>query len=135
MESKSLYAEGHLLVAAIRILEHQLGAPPALAQIAGTLGISKEQTGLVIRRLHDAGVVAQVEGAFDDRWVVADHLKLEALPRDVEATQLDSALKKFQAERGKMAQKIESIKEQQARKQKELFAGIEKKLKKDLSHD
>jgi hypothetical protein len=133
MDSKSLYAEGHLFVAAIRILENQNGAPPALAQIAKIIGVSIEQTGLISRRLREAGIVDQVEGAYDNRWIVADHLKLEGLPRDVEASQLDSALKKFQSERSQMTQKIESIKQQQAQKQKDLFADIEKKLKKDLS--
>jgi hypothetical protein len=133
MDSKSLYAEGQLFVAAIRILENQNGAPPALAQIAKIIGVSIEQTGLISRRLREAGIVDQVEGAYDNRWVIADHLKLEGLPRDVEASQLDSALKKFQSERSQMTQKIESIKQQQAQKQKDLFADIEKKLKKDLS--
>jgi hypothetical protein len=133
MDSKSLYVEGHLFVAAIRILENQNGAPPALAQIAKIIGVSIEQTGLISRRLREAGIVDQVEGAYDNRWIVADHLKLEGLPRDVEASQLDSALKKFQSERSQMTQKIESIKQQQAQKQKDLFADIEKKLKKDLS--
>jgi hypothetical protein len=133
MDRKSLYVEGHLFVAAIRILENQNGAPPALAQIAKIIGVSIEQTGLISRRLREAGIVDQVEGAYDNRWIVADHLKLEGLPRDVEASQLDSALKKFQSERSQMTQKIESIKQQQAQKQKDLFADIEKKLKKDLS--
>jgi hypothetical protein len=135
MESKSLYYEGHLFVAAIRILERRHGAPPALDQISEMLQFSAEQTGLISRRLRDAGIVGQVEGAFDDRWVVADHLCLEQLPREVEVSELDNALKKFQSERNKLASKVESIKEQQAQKKKELFAGLEKKLKKDLGKE
>jgi len=135
MDSKNPYNESHLFVAAIRILEHINGAPPALAQISELLRISSEQTGLVSRRLREAGIIAQVEGAFDDRWVVADHLKLEEIPRKIESSELDNALKQFQAERNKIAQKVESIKEQQAQKKKELFAGLEKKLKKDLSKE
>ena len=74
------------------------------------------------------------KGAFAGRWTVAEHLKLEALPRESkEPTQLDHALQKFQAEKNKMAQKIEAIKEQQALKKKDLFAEIEKKIKKDIS--
>ena len=133
MESKSLYKEGHLFVAAIRILEHKHNAPPSLAQISELLRISTEQTGLTSRRLTESGIIAPVEGAFNDRWVVADYLKLEELPREVESSELDDALKKFQSERNKLAQKVESIKEEQAKKKKDLFADIEKKLKKDLS--
>lgn len=134
-ESKSSYSEGHLFVAAMRVLEHQHGAPPSLEQIAALLRLSNEQVGLIARRMHAAGIVAPVEKAFADRWTVADHLKLEDLPREVEASQLDSALQKFQAERDAMTRKIASIKEQQERKRKDLFADIEKKLKKDLGKD
>lgn len=134
MERKSIFYEGHLFVAAIRILEHRNGAPPALDQICDLLGFGAEQSALVSRRLVEDGIIKQVEGAFDGRWTVEDYLKLEELPRDAtEPTQLDHALKKFQSEKNKMAQKVESIKEQQALKKKDLFAEIEKKLKKDIS--
>ena len=133
MEDKSLYSEGHLFVAAIRILEHQNGAPPDMNEICSLIGFSKEQAGLVSRRLVEIGIVEAVSSPFGDRWVVADHTKLEVLPRETESTQLDSALKKFQSERDKLAEKVASIKEEQEKKRKELFAGIEKKLKKDLS--
>lgn len=135
MESKSLYDEGHLFVAAIRVLECQHGAPPDLDQIAALIGFSSDQAGLVSRRLHDAGIIELVQGAFGDRWAVGDHTKLEELPRQSQTTQLDDELKKFQSERHKIAQKVESIKEQQAQKKKDLFADIEKKLKKDLKKD
>ncbi|RJQ66076.1 MAG: hypothetical protein C4519_26275 [Desulfobacteraceae bacterium] len=135
MEKKTLYNEGHLFVAAIRVLERRHGAPPTLEQISELVHFSTEQTGLISRRLRDAGIVEQVEGAYGDRWGIADHLKLEDLPRDMDVTQLDTALKKFQSERNKLAQKVESIKGLQAQKRKDLFAGLEKKLKQDLSKD
>jgi hypothetical protein len=135
MESKSLYNEGHLFVAAVRVLEHQKGVPPMLDQISGLLAITAEQAGLVSRRLRDAGIVEEVQGAFGVRFVVKDHLKLEELPREIETSQLDDALKKFQSERHMISRKVESIKEQQAQKKKDLFAEIEKKLKKGAVKD
>lgn len=135
MQNRILYHDGHLFVAAIRILERRNGAPPTLEQISELVQFSGEQTGLISRRLRDAGIVAQVEGAYGDRWEVADHLKLEELPKELDTSQLDDALKKFQSERSKLAQKVESIKELQAQKKKDLFAGLEKKLKKDLSSE
>jgi hypothetical protein len=132
MKKKNLYDEGHLFVAAIRILDHTNGSPPTLQQIAKLLAISGEQAGLISRRLVEAGIIEQVEGAFGQRWGVSDHLKLEELPRNRESSELDDALKRFQSERDKFSQKVESIKEQQAKKKKDLFADIEKKLKKDL---
>jgi DNA-binding Lrp family transcriptional regulator len=134
MERKSIYFEGHLVVAAIRILEHRGGSPPALDQICELLKYSSEQAAYIIRRLGEDGIIKQVEGVFDGRWTVADHLKLEELPQDsAEPTQLDHALQKFQAEKNKMALKVEAIKEQQALKKKDLFAELEKKIKKDIA--
>jgi hypothetical protein len=133
MEGKNQYQVGHLFVAAIRVLEHIHGAPPALDQVTAMLNFSPEQTGWIARRLQEAGIVRIVESAFGDRWGIEDHLKLEELPRTSESSQMDQALKQFKADRDKIAQKVESFKEQQAKKQKELFLELEKKLKKDLS--
>ena len=133
MESRNQYHEGHLIVAAIRVLEHIHGAPPSMDQISDMLKFSPEQTGWFTRRLQEAGIIRIVESAFGDRWGIEDHLKLEELPRTTETSQMDQALKQFKAEREKISQKVESFKEQQAKKQKELFSELEKKLKKDLS--
>lgn len=134
MANKSIFLEGHLLVAAIRVLEHRHGAPPTLDLIYEILGLGPEQAALICRRLLEEGIIRQVEGAFDGRWTVADYQKLETLPRDsTEPTQLDHALKRFQSEKNKMTLKVESIKEQQALKKKDLFAEIEKRLKKDIA--
>lgn len=132
MESKNPYSEGHLFIAAIRVLEHRHQAPPALDQIAELLDFSAEQTGLISRRMQEEGIAKLVESAYGDRWAVADHMKLETLPQEAQASQLDDQLKKFKAEKNKIAQKVESIKEEQAKKQQDLFADLEKKLKKDL---
>lgn len=132
-ESINQYHEGHLFVSAIRVLEHRNSAPPAIDQIAEMLRLSVEQAGYISRRLQEAGVIKVVESAFGDRWGVDDHLKIEELPQEVEASQLDEALKQFKSEKDKLARKVESIKAQQAQKQKDLFSEIEKKLKKDLS--
>lgn len=135
MKNKSIYEEGHLFIAAMRVVEHLNSAPPTLDQIAKHLKFSSEQAGLISRRLKDAGIIEQVEGAFGLRWSVVDHLKLEALPRNDQTSQLDDELKKFQSEREKLAAKVESIKEEQEKKKKDLFADIEKKLKKNLGQD
>lgn len=133
MKNKSIYEEGHLLAAAIRVLEHLNNAPPTLDQIAQLLKLPNEQIGLIGRRLKEAQIIAQVEGAYDERWTLQDHLKIEELPRATSTSQLDSALEKFKSERQQLAKKVESIKEQQAKKQKDLFSEIEKRLKQDLS--
>ena len=136
MEKMSIYEKGHLTVATVRILEYCNGSPPSMDQITAMLKFSSEQTAYIIRNLEENGILKKVEGAFEGRWTVDDFLKLEDLPKDIsEPTQLDSALQKFQAEKNKMAKKIEAIKEQQALKKKDLFAEIEKKLKKDITKE
>jgi DNA-binding MarR family transcriptional regulator len=134
-QEKNPYQEGHLFVAAIRVLEHKNSAPPALKEIAEMLGYSTEQAGLISRRLEEDGIVKMVESAFGDRWGVEDHLKLEELAQEAAVNQMDEALQQFKAEKSKMTQKIESIKEQQARKQKDLFSELNKQLKKNLADD
>ena len=134
-ESKNPYGEGHLFVAAIRLLEHRNSAPPDLDQIAELLGFSTEQAGLVSRRPQGLGIIRAVKGAYGDRWSVDEHLKLEELPRSEEESQLDEALKQFKEEKHKISQKIETIKAEQSKKQKDLFSEIEKKLKQDLSKE
>ena len=74
-KQKTRIGEGHLFVAAIRILENRNSAPPDLNQIAELVGFSPEQTGLISRRLHEAGIVRIVQGAFGDRWGIEDHHK------------------------------------------------------------
>ncbi len=132
---KTSYQEGHLFVSAIRVLEHLHNAPPAIDQIADMLQLSAEQAGLISRRLQQSGIIKVVESAFGDRWGVDDHLKLEDLPQEAEASQLDEALKQFKSEKDKLAQKVASIKEQQSKKQKDLFSEIEKKLKKSVKEN
>lgn len=132
MKTRDPYTEGHVFVAAVRICEHRDDTPPSLQQIAELAGFAKDQASLLSRRLEEKGIIRTVDSAFGIRWAVADHLALEDLPRSNQPSQLDQALQTFQKEKGKMAQKIESIQAQQARKKKDLFADIEKKLKKDL---
>ena len=133
-ELKNPYQEGHLFVAAIRLLEHQTGGPPDLEQIVELVGFSAEQAGLVSRRLEEKGIIKVVQGAYGNRWGIDDHLLLEELPRSVAVSQLDEELKQFKQKKDALSQKVESIKEEQQKKQKDLFSEIEKKLKQDLAN-
>jgi len=132
MTEKSAYTDGHLIVAAIRIHDHLNDAPPSLGEICASLNLSREKVGQFIRRLEKRDIIRPVESAYGQRYAIADHLKLEELPRSAEPSKLDEEIQKFKSERNKMEKKVESIQSQQAQKQKDLFAEIEKKLKKNL---
>jgi hypothetical protein len=132
MNERSEYKEGHLIVAAIRIHDHLKDSLPSLAEICTCLGLSREKGGQIVRRLEKQGIVMPVESAYGQRYAIGDHLKLEELPRAATSSKLDVEIEKFKSERNRMEKKVESIQSQQAQKQKDLFAEIEKKLKRNF---
>ena len=132
MTEHTLYNDAHLMVAAIRILEHQTKAPPSLDSVCKCLAFSAEHGNLICRKLQALEIIKLVEGAFGTRLYIVDHLKIEELPRDEGPDKLAEALEAFQASRSDFSKKIESFKAEQEAKKKDLFADIEKKLKKGL---
>ena len=132
MKPNDLYTTAHLFVAAVRVLDHRDGAPPALEAICRLLDFSDEKGSYLLNRLKDQGIVDTVKGGFNDRIVVADHLAIEELPRDTEESRLEQELKKFKQGKDTMKEKVASIKAQQDQKKQDLFAEIEKKLKQKM---
>ena len=132
MKPSDLYTTAHLFVAAVRVLDHQEGAPPALEAVCRLLDYSDEKGSYLLNRLKDAGIVDTVKSGFNDRLVVGDHLAIEQLPRDTEESRLEQELKKFKQGKDVMQEKVASIKAQQSQKKQDLFAEIEKKLKQKI---
>lgn len=131
-KGKDLYTAAHLFVAAIRVCEHQMSSPPTIDDISKTLAMSLERSNYICRRLKELGVIESVEGSYGNRLFVRDHLKIEEIPRDADGTQLDAELQKFKDSQKALTEKIETIQAKQARKKKDLFAEMEKKLKQEL---
>jgi hypothetical protein len=129
MRANDLYTTAHLFVAAVRILDYQESAPPALEAICRLLNYSDEKGSYLLNRLKEQGIVDTVKSGFNDRIVVGNHLAIEELPRDIEESRLEQELKKFKKGRDAMQEKVASIKAQQDQKKQDLFAEIEKKLK------
>ena len=132
MKPSDLYTTAHLFVAAVRVLDHQDGAPPALEAVCRLLDYSDEKGSYLLNRLKEAGIVDTVKSGFNDRLVVDDHLAIEQLPRDTEESRLEQELKKFKQGKDVMQEKVASIKAQQDQKKQDLFAEIEKKLKQKI---
>ncbi|VTR66360.1 conserved hypothetical protein [Desulfosarcina cetonica] len=132
MKVNDLYTTAHLFVAAVRVLDDQDGAPPALEAICRLLNYSDEKGSYLLNRLKELGIVDIVKSGFNDRIVVANHLAIEDLPRDAEESRLEQELKKFKQGKNVMEEKVASIKAQQDQKKQDLFAEIEKKLKKKM---
>jgi hypothetical protein len=132
MKANDLYSTAHLFVAAIRVLDHKEGVPPALEAICRLLDYSDEKGSYLFNRLRDQGIVDTVKSGFNDRIIVGNHLAIEELPRDIEESRLEQELKKFKKGRDAMQEKVASIKAQQDQKKQDLFADIEKKLKQKM---
>lgn len=132
IQRKDLYAEAHLLVAAIRVHEHAQSRPATIEDLCGMLGFSSEHTGIICRRLVELGVLESVQGSFGERLFIRDHLKIEDIPRGEVGRTLEDEVRKFQDLQRTFTQKIESLKAEQTGKKKSLFAEMERKLKEEI---
>ena len=132
MQSKNFYSEAHLVVAAIRILEHQNSASPSIDEVCRTISFSLEQGNFVCRKLKEINIIEIVDGAFGTKLFIKNHLLLEKIPQGAEEDNLEKELKKFQSDRKDHIQKIKLFQTEQKKKKKNLFAELEKKFKKDL---
>ncbi|MFC1515764.1 hypothetical protein ACFL7E_03295 [Thermodesulfobacteriota bacterium] len=132
MKDRDFYTDAHLVVAATRVLEHQNSAPPTIDAVCEFISFSLEQGGHICRKLKEMEIVDMVEGAYGIRLYIKNHLKIEEIPRGAKESRLDDELKKFQSAQKKLSQKVELIKAEQEEKKKNLFAKLEKEMKKEL---
>ena len=131
-KSKDLYTIAHLFVSAIRLCEHQRNTPPTIDEVSKMLTMSTERSHYICRKLKELGIVESVAGSYGNRLFVRDHLKIEDISREDNGAQLEAELEKFKESQKELTQKIESIQAKQAKKKKDLFAEMEKKLKQEL---
>jgi len=132
MKTIKTYHDSHLFVSAIRVLDHQKSAPPAIEEVCSLLGFSLEQGHFICNKLVEMGIVEIVEGAYGMRLFIKDHTLIEKIPTSDQESKLDEALKRFKSTRKGHAEKVASIQADQKEKRKNLFADLEKKLKSGL---
>lgn len=126
------YDNAHLVVAAVRIIEHQNKAPASIEAVCTLLSFSLEQGNYLCRKLKEMEIIDMVEGAYGIKLFIKNHPKIEEIPRGHIESQIEKELQKFQSSKKQISQKIESIKSEQAKKKQDLFAELEQKLKKGL---
>ena len=131
MDESTLYSDAHMIVASIRVLTHRNLAPPSIENISEALAFSSEKSNFLCKQLQAMGIIDVVEGAFGTRLFVQDHLKIEDIPKDKKEDKLGEELKKFKDSRKNFSKKIESFQAEKAKKQKDLFAELDKRLKKE----
>ena len=129
MQKTDLYSNTHIVVAAIRVLTHQKNTPPSIDDVCQALSFSLEQVNFICNKLEEMQIIEIIEGSYGTRLFVKNHLKIEDIPRGDKVSGLEEELKKFQSSRKDFTKKIESFQAKQVKKQKDLFAELEKKLK------
>ena len=132
MEQKDFYSNAHLVVAAIRVLEHQKSAAPTMETVSRFLNFSLEQGSFFCPQLSELAILKCVESPYGLRLFIENHLKLEEIPRGEQDSRLEKALARFQNSRKELDQKIKSFRNEQAQKQKDLFSELDKRLKSGL---
>lgn len=132
---KDMYSLCHLVIAAIRVLEHQQNAPPTIDEVCKILSASSEQINFICRKLNEIGAIDIFEGGYGIRLDIKDHLKVEAIPKNQDVSSIQKDIQHFLNSKQDIDQKIETIKSQKEKKKKQLFAEIESKLKMSKSYD
>jgi hypothetical protein len=137
MGKMSLYDEAQVLVAAIRVLEYRKSTTPSLKDISDILGMNIDRVTRISNDLRTLGILNMVDGPFETvNLVVADHLKIEEISREVKTTNMEDEIRKFQ-EKSKNAyvDKVKAFKEESKKKEKALFEALQKKLKDEVKKE
>ncbi len=101
--------EGHVIVAAVRVLGHREERPPKPEEVAALIGIPPEVLRLKAVALAELGILALVESAFDTHLEIRDHLKLEDLELEENLPALDDDLAAFEKRKQEEADKMSRL--------------------------
>jgi hypothetical protein len=99
--------DAHLLLAAVRVLEHRHGRPPRPDEVAELLDWPDATVRLRASRLEDLGALRLVQSAYETHLEIRDHLAVESLaeaPLEALAEDLADFDRRKQAEAQKMEQ-------------------------------
>lgn len=97
MQTLPTQHDGHLVVAAIRVIRHLAERPPTDEEIARLLALPREEVAHFARGLVRHGALRTLESAFDVRFDLADHRLLETLPASADDAALRDELSAFES--------------------------------------
>ncbi|MDM8514749.1 hypothetical protein QUF76_00990 [Desulfobacterales bacterium HSG16] len=132
MPDNDFYSQAHLIVAAIRVLEHKNRTGPSVEAICDLLNLSVEQGYRVVNQLRDMDIVKIMTGNYGTRIYIVNHLAIEEIDPDEKADTLEQEIAKFRDNREEIEKKVEEFRATQEQKQKDLFAELEEKFKKGV---
>jgi len=107
--AKPTQQEGHLIVAAIRILAFRLERSPRPEELAEFLEKPAAAMRVHLVELQDLGIVTMVESAFDTQIKIRDHLQLEELEEDATEADLSADLAEFDRRKQAEAEKMQQL--------------------------
>lgn len=124
-------SQGHLLVAAVRVLAHKTGRPPSVEEAAELLGWSRELTGHLSRLLEAQGILQALTSPFDVRLEVADYLALEKLPVEDNGPALRDEVEAFHEQFKKKQEELQNLFDagELEKRKKERLEGMESELR------
>jgi hypothetical protein len=122
--------EGHLIVAAIRLLQYRESRSPRPEEVAELLDWPAAALRVHLVALQKDGVVALVDSAFDTHVEIRDHLKLEELEPAAEASDLEAELADFGRRKQEESERMGRLfsEGEPARRQAERLKKMEKEL-------
>jgi hypothetical protein len=122
--------EGHLIVAAIRLLQYRESRSPRPEEVAELLDWPDAALRVHLVALQKEGVVALVDSAFDTHVEIRDHLKLEELKPAAEASDLEAELADFGRRKQEESERMGRLfsEGEPARRQAERHKKMEKEL-------
>lgn len=132
MAVKPSYEDGHLVVAALRVLIHREPKPPRPEDLAEMLGLPPDFVRNLVVALGRLGILKVMENPFGIRVELADHALLEDLPRGAESPTIKDELDSFIQRKKREVEETEkmlSLEEIEKRK-KEKLSRLEDEMKK-----
>jgi hypothetical protein len=100
---------GHLIVAAIRVLSHREERLPRPEEIAQLLEMPPAALRVDLAALHDLGIVAIVESAFDTQVEIRDYRLLEELAPEEQDGDLSADLAAFDQRKQEEADRMDRL--------------------------
>ncbi len=101
--------DGHLAVAAIRVLRNKQTRPPTPEEIAALLEWTEEETRVVLRGLTKVEILSMHETPFEIRFDLIDHAGLEDLPTEGSKEHLDDEVASFKRRSQSRQEKLEEM--------------------------
>jgi hypothetical protein len=131
MAKKPSYEDGHLVVAAVRVLSHKQAKPPTPEEISRLLDLPPEFVRTLVVPLGELGILRVMESPFETRVELGDHALLEDLPKSADGPsikdELDGFIKRKKEELAE-TERMFTVDEMDKRKQEKL-AKMEEEIK------